>query len=168
VLTKNEIVRLIGVVENEKHKLMVELMYSSGLRVSELVNLRVRDLDLGNSVGWVRKGKGRKDRVFVIAKKLRERLRLYIIGENIDYNSWLFLGRKGRHIHVRSMQETVKKAGLKAGILKNVHPHTLRHSFATHLIENGYDLGSVQSLLGHASTETTMRYLKIQQKLKYS
>ena len=138
---------------------MIELMYSSGLRVSELVNLKVRDFDFESGVGWVRRGKGRKDRIFIIAKILNKKLRLYIIDKNLGYNSWLFLGRKGRHIHVRSVQEIVKKAGLKARILKNVHPHTLRHSFATHLIENGYDLGSVQSLLGHASTETTMRYV---------
>ena len=159
VLTKNEVVRLIDVIENKKHRLMVELMYSSGLRVSELVNLKVRDFDFENNVGWVRKGKGNRDRIFIVAKKLREKLETYIINKDLSYNSWLFFGRKERHIHVRSVQEIVKKAGLKARILKGVHPHTLRHSFATHLIENGYDLGSVQSLLGHASTETTMRYV---------
>ncbi len=159
VLTKNEVVSLIDIVKDEKHRLMIELMYSSGLRVSELVNLRVRDLDFESGVGWVRRGKGRKDRVFVIANILKNKLRNFIIKRGLSYNSWLFLGRKGRHIHIRTIQEIVKKAGLKARILKNVHPHTLRHSFATHLIENGYDLGAVQSLLGHANIQTTMRYV---------
>jgi len=130
------------------------------LRVSELVNLKVRDLDLNLNHGWVRHGKGNKDRLFIIANSLKERLLSHIKEKNLDYNSWLFNTYNG-HISVRSIQEIVKKAAKKAKIYKKVHPHTLRHSYATHLIENGYDIASVQSLLGHNSAETTMVYVHL-------
>ena len=109
--------------------------------------------------GWVRKGKCKKDRLFIIAEKLKKELIGYISKENISKNSWLFQGQKQHHISVMTVQKIIKKASKKAAINKNVHPHTLRHSFATHLIENGYDVASVQSLLGHNSSETTMVYL---------
>ena len=158
VLSKEELSRLINEIENSKHKLMIKLMYSSGLRVNELVNLRVRDLDFNSNYGWVRHGKGNKDRLFIIADSLKLDLISYIKENNLDHDSWLFNSYNG-HISVRTIQVIVKKAAKKAKILKNVHSHTLRHSFATHLIENGYDIVSVQTLLGHNSAETTMRYV---------
>ncbi len=158
VLTKEETSNLTNSIDNQLHKLMIELMYSSGLRLSELVKLRVGDFEFSKNYGWVRKGKCNKDRLFIIAKGLKEKLKLHINQNGLSYNSCLFPGRKG-HIHQRTIQEIVKKASKKAGIQKNVHPHTLRHSFATHLIEDGYDVASVQSLLGHGSAETTMTYV---------
>jgi len=157
VLTKEEVRILINAIENKKHKLMINLLYSAGLRVSELTHLKVNDLDLEKSYGFVRKGKGNKDRLFIIAESLKGELLEYILENNL--NNWLFVGRKKNHISSRTIQEIIKKASKKAKIKKNVHPHTLRHSFATHLIENGYDVVSVQSLLGHNSAETTMIYL---------
>ena len=157
VLTKDEVLKLIASIDNPKHKLMVSLMYSSGLRLSELVNLRVRDFEFGNNHGWVRHGKGDKDRLFILPEKLKESI-LQLI-QNNPYDSYLFNGSKGSHISKESVYTIVKKAAKKAGILKNVHPHTLRHSFATHLIENNYDVCSLQSLLGHNSPQTTMAYV---------
>jgi len=122
VLSKEEIKKLFNAIENPKHKLMIQLMYSSGLRVSELINLRVEDLRLEEGYGYVRQGKGNKDRIL-------------------------------------SLQQILKKASKKARLNKKVSPHTLRHSFATHLIEHGYSLIDVQVLLGHKSPETTFSYL---------
>ena len=158
VLTQEEVVLLISSIENKKHKLIIELMYGAGLRVSEVVNLKLEDLEIENGYGWVRKGKGNKDRLMIIPNSLVYRLREYIFENKIE-KGFIFLGRKGRHLHKRSVQEIVKKASKKAKIKKNVHAHTLRHSFATHLVENGYDVTSVQTLLGHASMNTTMIYV---------
>ena len=160
VLTQEEIIKLINSIENTKHKLMIKLLYSAGLRVSELVNLTVKDFEFENNYGWVRHGKGNKDRMFIIANSLKEELLNHIKENNLNYNNYLFEGRFGA-ISVRSIQEIIKKVAKIAKINKKVHPHTLRHSFSTHLIENGYDVASVQSLLGHNSAQTTMVYLHI-------
>ena len=157
-LTKEEIIELISQIENNKHKLMIKLLYGAGLRVSELINLKINDLNFENNYGWVRQGKGRKDRLFIIPDLLKEDLINYINKNNLDSDSWLFTSYNG-HISTRSIQEIIKKAAKRAKLGKKVHPHTLRHSYATHLIENGYDLTLVQSLLGHTSLETTMIYV---------
>lgn len=157
-LKKEEVIKLIDSAENEKHKLMLELMYSAGLRLNELINLKAKDFEFDKKYGWVRKGKGNKDRAFIIAEKINEKLKKYIDKNNIIYDDYIFSGRFG-HITGSSVQKIVKDCGKKAGIKKNVHPHILRHSFATHLIEDGYDLFSVQSLLGHSSSETTRTYV---------
>lgn len=158
-LSKNEMKRLIQAIENPKHKLMIKLIYSAGLRVSELINLRIKDFEFNSNYGWVRGGKGNKDRPFIIAESLRSGLMDHISKYCNDANQWLFKGQKDHHISVMTMQKIVKKAAKKAGIKKNVHPHTLRHSFATHLIKNDYDITAVQSLLGHSSANTTMIYI---------
>jgi len=160
VLTQKEITRLLKVIENKKHQLMIELLYSAGLRVSELVNLKLEHLEIEEGMGWVRQGKGKKDRIFILAKTVIPKIRYHLYENNIE-EGYLFLGRKGRHLHTRSVQEMVKKAAKKAKIIKNVHPHTLRHSFATHLVENGYDITTVQQLLGHSSLQTTTVYIHI-------
>ena len=157
-LTKQEVINLINSISNDKHKLMIKLLYSSGLRINELVNLKVKDLEFDKNYGWVRQGKGNKDRLFIIADSLKEELSNYIKKENLDQDSWIFNSYNG-HISTRSIQEIVKRATKKAKLNKKVHPHTLRHSYATHLIENGYDINSVQSLLGHNSPKTTMIYI---------
>jgi len=159
-LTKGEVVRLFDAVKNTKHRLILELIYSAGLRVSEVVRLRRQDLEFERGVGWVRKGKGAKDRPFIIARLLAPKLKLHI-AEACETGElgYLFVGRKNACLSVRSVQEIVKQAASKAGIDKKVHPHSLRHSFATHLIEDGYEVCAVQPLLGHSSAETTMVYV---------
>jgi integrase/recombinase XerD len=158
VLTKHEVLKLINSIENQKHKLMVSLMYSAGLRVSELVNLKAGDLEFDRNYGWVRHGKGNKDRIFILSEKLKEGLK-GIVENDLYSDSYIFRGSNGGYISKESVYMIVKSAAKKAGISKNVHPHTLRHSFATHLIEGNYDVCSLQYLLGHNSPETTMVYV---------
>ena len=161
VLTQKEVSALLNSIKNNKHKLAIKLMYSAGLRVSELVHLKISDLELDKNIGWVRRGKGNKDRLFIVAKSINMEIKDYIKSNNLNDDFWLFNGYKGNHLSQKSVHMIVKRAAKKAGIKKKVHPHTLRHSFSTHLIENGYDVASVQSLLGHKNPETTMIYLHI-------
>lgn len=158
VLTKEEIKKLLSSIENQKHRLMIQLMYSAGLRVSELINLIVRDLRIDDGYGWVRKGKGNKDRLFIIADCLKRGLKGFISSKKINEYDYLFTSTKGRQYSIRSPQQIIKKARKNANINKKVSCHTLRHSFATHLIENGYSISEVQALLGHKSPETTFIY----------
>ena len=157
-LTKDETKELFKVIENKKHKLMLELMYSAGMRVSELLNLRVKDFEIAMDYGWIRKGKGNKDRVFIIADNLKQDIEEYIIEKNLLSDDLLFSRNNFIPLHTRTVQEIVKKAAKRARIRKNVHPHTLRHSFAKHLIDDGWTVTDVQKLLGHNSIQTTMIY----------
>jgi|SRR3989344_3691014 len=157
VLTKEEIKILINSIENEKHKLMVQLMYSAGLRVSELLNLKVQDLELEKNYGFVRGGKGNKDRMFIIARKIKEDLTGLIEKDKLE--NYLFYSNRKMPYNIRTLQEIVRKAAKDSKIRKKVSCHTLRHSFATHLIEDGYSINEVQSLLGHKSPETTLVYV---------
>jgi len=158
VLNKDEVIGLINAIENDKHKLMIKLIYSAGLRVSELLNLKIENLDLINNFGYIRSGKGNKDRLFIIADSLKQEVFNYIIKNKLEKDSFLFKSYNGR-MSSRTIQEILKKATKNANINKRVHPHALRHSFATHLIENNYSISEVQSLLGHKSPETTMIYV---------
>jgi len=159
VLTKDEIEKLFPSIENQKHRLMIEFLYSSGMRVSEIVNLSVKDLDIKNSYGWVRRGKGNKDRLFIIAESLKPKITKLITEENPLPESPLFYTNRKTKYTIRTIQQILKKASRKSKIGKKVSPHVLRHSFATHLIENGYSISEVQILLGHKSPETTLVYL---------
>jgi len=159
VLTKEEVKRLIGKIANWKHRLMIELMYGSGLRVSELINLKVKDLEISKNYGFVRGGKGNKDRMFILPKICSEKIKSLIEIENLEKENYLFNSNRNDKYNLRSLQEIIKRASKLAGINKKVHCHTLRHSFATHLIEQGQSVSEVQSLLGHKSPETTMIYL---------
>ncbi|MFH2028615.1 MAG: site-specific tyrosine recombinase/integron integrase [Nanoarchaeota archaeon] len=157
VLSKEEVKRLFSVIKNPKHRLILSLMYASGLRVSELVNLKVKDLELDQDTGWVRGGKCNKDRIFIIAEKLKDDL--YGLVNRLDSNSYLFKGYNNYRLSSRTILQIVKNAAKQAKIEKDIHPHTLRHSFATHIIESGYSLQSLQGLLGHNSPDTTTIYV---------
>ncbi len=160
VLTKDEVKNLFDAIGNEKHKLMIQMMYSAGLRVSELINLKVKDLEIDKNYGFVRQGKGNKDRLFIIAESLKYRIVELIEKEKLNGDSFLFTTNRGERYSVRSLQIIVKDASKLAGLdYREIHCHTLRHSFATHLIEQGQTVSEVQSLLGHKSPETTMIYL---------
>jgi len=161
VLSKEEIKSLFNAVKNQKHKLIIQLMYSAGLRVSELINLKANDLDINKGYGFVRKGKGSKDRIFIIADSIKEELRRFIGTKKLNEFDYLFTSKKGRKYNVSSPRNVIKKACKIAKIEKNISCHTLRHSFATHLIEDGYSISEVQSLLGHKSPETTFVYVHI-------
>jgi len=159
VLSVQEVKDLINIIDFQKTKLIVRLLYSSGLRVSELVNLTPKELDFNQHIGWVRKGKGSKDRIFKIADSISKQLQKYL-KKNPD-NKYLF--SKDKPLTTRNIQILIKKAAKKAGISKKVTPHTLRHSFATHLLENGENLLVIQQLLGHENLETTRIYTHINQ-----
>ncbi len=156
VLSPEEVKRLIDVTEHAKSKLILKLLYSSGLRVSELVNLTPKDLDFQQNIGWVRKGKGSKDRIFKIAESLSKQLQRWI-----NKNPRKFVFSDKEPMSPRNVQLMIKTAARKANINKRVTPHTLRHSFATHLLENGTDLRTIQEILGHASISTTELYTHI-------
>ncbi len=156
VLTKDEVKMLIESTETKKSRLIISLLYSTGLRVSEVVNLKPQDINLEENIGWVRKGKGSKDRMFIISPSLCKQLQLYLKKRN---NKYIF--SKERPLTTRNLQKIVKHTGEKAGINKRVTPHTLRHSFATHLLESGNDIRKIQILLGHASIATTQLYTHV-------
>ena len=155
-LSRNEIKKLVSVITNNEHRLIVLLMYGSGLRVSEVVNLKSEDIDFESNIGWVGHGKGNKDRPFILPFCLVDDIKNIVR----DHSGYLFSGRNGK-LSVKSVQEIVNNAAKKAKIDKNVHPHMLRHSFATHLLEAGNDVTAVQSLLGHNEARTTLTYLHI-------
>ena len=159
VLSKDEIKKLFEVIKNPKHRLMIEMMYSAGLRVSELTNIKTSDIELGRNYGWVRAGKGNKDRLFIVADKLKDKIKELIGREEPEPESYLFCSNQNAKYNIRSLQMIVKKAAKKARINKKISCHTLRHSFATHLIEQGASVSEVQSLLGHKSPETTFVYV---------
>ncbi|MBU0758228.1 MAG: tyrosine-type recombinase/integrase [Nanoarchaeota archaeon] len=155
-LTQSEVKILLQSINNKKHWMIVALMYSAGLRLSELVNLKVRDLEIEFGYGWVRNGKGKKDRIFLISEKLKPDLKKMIDGSDGQSN---VITTQNSKISRSSIYHIVRKYVKIAGIKKNVHPHTLRHSFATHLIENHASIESVQNLLGHNRLDTTMIYV---------
>ncbi|MDP2628792.1 MAG: tyrosine-type recombinase/integrase [Nanoarchaeota archaeon] len=161
VLTKEEIRKLLNAISNWKHRLMIEFLYSSGLRVSELLNMKIKDLELDKNYGYVRNGKGGKDRLIVLSKIVKEKIKNLIEMGKLEGDNFLFQSNRNKKYHVRSIQKIIRNASKKAklGNWKEIHPHTLRHSFATHLIENGYDVTNVQAMLGHKSPETSLIYV---------
>jgi len=158
-LTKEEMKSLLGKIKNWKHRLMIEVLYGGGLRVSELINLKINDLMLEKNYGFIRHGKGNKDRIFIIAKICSEKVKNIIEIEKLNSEDYLFKSRLNKKYSDETIREIIKKAVKKTDIKKSTGCHTLRHSFATHLIEQGQSISEVQSLLGHKSPETTQIYL---------
>ncbi|HLC76154.1 MAG TPA: site-specific tyrosine recombinase/integron integrase [Candidatus Peribacterales bacterium] len=159
VLSHNEIDRLISSTKNLKHKLLLSLAYGAGLRVSEVVNLRVGDIDLPEGVLIVREGKGKKDRQTLLPEKITGGIQLLLEGrKNSDY---VFESERGGALSPRTAQAVFTQACKRAGIKKAATFHSLRHSFATHLLENGVDIRYVQELLGHSNIRTTQRYTQV-------
>ncbi|MDP1695699.1 MAG: tyrosine-type recombinase/integrase [archaeon] len=156
VLIKDEVRKLIDSADTNKSRLIISLLYSTGLRVSELVNLKIEDLNLTEKTGWVRRGKGAKDRMFVISESLSKELENYFKDKG---NIYVF--SKDKPLTTRNIQKIVKNARIRAGLNKRVTPHTLRHSFATHLLEQGTDIRMIQILLGHSSLNTTTVYTHV-------
>ena len=160
VLTKEEIVRLFDFLSNKKSKLIISFIYACGFRVSEIINLKIVDIDFENKIGHVRQSKGKKDRVFNIPSFLTKQLSKQAEKQTEGNQEYMFTSTNGR-MSDRNIQKIVSIAAKKAGINKNVSPHTLRHSFATHLLENGVDIRKIQELLGHADLSTTQIYTHI-------
>ena len=159
VLSEEEVISLLNSIENIKHKAILMTIYSAGLRISELINLKISDIDSKRMQMRVVQGKGKKDRYTLLSTIALEVLRIYF--REHKPKTWLFEGQKGEQYSARSIQNILKTAVVKTGIKKPVTVHTLRHSFATHLLENGTDLRYIQNLLGHESSKTTEIYTHI-------
>jgi integrase/recombinase XerD len=159
ILSKKEIFDMINVMQNVKHKLIIMVCYSSGLRASEVVNLKWEDIDFQRNTIHIKRAKGKKDRIVMLSPKVKKLLK------NFDKEKlgFIFKSRNGKH-SIRSIELIVEKAKKLAKINKNITPHSLRHSFATHLLENGTDILYIKQLLGHSDLKTTLIYTKISKK----
>jgi integrase/recombinase XerD len=162
VLSQDEVRRLFDAVADGRRRLLLQATYACGLRVSELVRLKVNDIDSQRMVLHIRHGKGRKDRLVPLSALLLERLRGYWRQHRPKH--WLFPGRTpAGHISNAAVQRLCQQAVAAAGLTKKASMHTLRHSYATHLLEAGVDLPTLQKLLGHNNISTTLRYTHVQQ-----
>jgi site-specific recombinase XerD len=159
VLSIEEVKKVIGVVENIKHKAILSLIYSCGLRISECINLKITDIDSSRMLIKIVQSKGKKDRYVQLSPKLLDLLRVYY--KKYKPTNHLFQGQLKDEYSARSIQSVLKRALNKCGITKKITVHSLRHSFATHLIEQGTDLRIVQEILGHKDIRTTQIYTHI-------
>ena len=160
VLSKAEVLKMIDCLDNIKHKLMIQILFGSGLRVSEVVDLKINDINFIRKVITIRQGKGAKDRITIVSDKTLGEIEKYLL----EYQPLVFLfesHRAGEKLSVRSAQKVVEEAAKLAGVNPEVSAHSLRHSFATHLLESGTDIRYIQELLGHARLETTQIYTKV-------
>ena len=162
IFSKEEVKRIISSIRNEKHRVIISLIYSAGIRVSELLYLRPSDLDTDRMVILIRSGKGRKDRIVPLSSKIIEALRKYYLHHRPRV--YLFEGKAGKTYSASSCRMILKAAMKRAGVKKSASIHTLRHSYATHLLESGTDLRYIQALLGHESSRTTEIYTHVSRK----
>lgn len=163
VLTKGEILKMIEVTPNAKHKAIIALLYSSGIRRDELIHLQLKDIDSNRMVIRITLGKGNKSRDVLLANNTLKILRAYYQAFHPKPIKYVFEagGKPGATYSASSIGKIVKRAANKVGIKKDIHTHTLRHSFATHMLEQGANLKLIQKLLGHASLRSTMVYLHL-------
>ncbi len=159
VLSREEVQQLAVAAGNPKHRLMIEVMYAAGLRVSEIVQVRVKEINLQDLTLSVAGSQGKKDRVTVLADTLRDALSRQMGGKNPS--DYLFPSERGGALTTRSVAKFFKAALANSGIAKEATPHSLRHSFAVHLLEAGTDIRHISQLLGHARQETTRIYTKV-------
>jgi site-specific recombinase XerD len=161
VMSPQEIKTLIDSIKNIKHRTVVMLLYSTGMRLSEIAALKIADIDSKNMLIKVVQGKGAKDRFTILSQQVLQELRAYYI--IYKPKEFLFNGyRPGKPLSARMIEHLVQKALLQVGLnSKNYSVHTIRHSFATHLVDNGTDLHTVKELLGHSALQTTMRYMHL-------
>jgi site-specific recombinase XerD len=162
VLSQEEVLRIIQYTQNIKHRAILTLLYSCGLRIGELINLKLIDFHIDRKQLIVKKGKGRKDRYVSLADSFLPLLSNYY--HSYQPTIYFVEGQNGGKYSAESIRSFLRKSCKKAGIRKPVTPHTLRHSYATHLLENGVDLRYIQTLLGHSKPETTMIYTHVQRK----
>ncbi|MFH1455400.1 MAG: tyrosine-type recombinase/integrase, partial [archaeon] len=160
ILSKEEIESLILATKNINHRLIIQIGYSAGLRISEIINLKWQDIDFDRNIIHLKRAKGKKDRIVMLSLKVKESL------TNLTPNKegYIFLtNRKGKYAQ-RTIQKIISDIAKKVGIRKKVTPHTLRHSFATHLLENGTDIKHIRDLLGHSDIGTTLVYTRVSNK----
>lgn len=161
VLSKQEVASIFEGIKNIRHKTILMVTYSAGLRVSETRNLRINDIDSKRMQIRVRQAKGAKDRYVILSAVVLDQLRIYY--KTYRPKEWLFASQQSEKISEKMIQHVFKTAIKRAGIIKKVSIHSLRHSFATHLMEQGVSLPIIQQLLGHRSLRTTSVYLHVQQ-----
>jgi integrase/recombinase XerD len=159
VLSKAEVEKIINEIVNLKHRTMISLAYSCGLRAGEVLKLKICDIDSSRSIIWIRQSKGKKDRMVNLSPKILDRLRVYY--KQYRPKIILFEGANGYEYSYNSLNNIIRRASLKANIWKKVTIHTMRHSFATHLLESGVDLRYIQEILGHKSYKTTQIYTHV-------
>ena len=162
VLSKEDVIRLLISTRNLKHRAALTMIYSSGLRISELLNLKISNIDVERRQVFIKSGKGRKDRTVIFAESFLPMYRNYLA----TYRpvKYFIEGKPGEKYSPESIRHIIKRSARLAGIRKRITPHTLRHSFATHLLENGVDIRYIQELLGHSSPKTTMIYTHVSRK----
>jgi len=159
VLDKSEIQLLLNSIQNLKHRAILSMIYSAGLRLSEVIEMKLNDIDSKRMLIKIVQGKGKKDRYVMLSEKLLIILREYY--KEYKPKEYLFEGQKGGKYSARSVQAIFKEALRKSNIKKKASVHTLRHSFATHLLESGTDIRIIQQLLGHSSLKTTQIYTQV-------
>lgn len=162
VLSRNEVIRILQVTKNLKHRAILSLIYSSGLRIGELRSLKLNEIDVERKQLFIKSGKGKKDRTVILAESILPLLFNYL--NTYTPQRYFVEGQSGEQYSTESIRKFLKKSCRQAGILKRVTPHTLRHSFATHMLEDGVDLRYIQTLLGHSKPETTMIYTHVTQR----
>lgn len=158
ILNKTEVLKIINSIENLKHKLIIQLIYSGGLRVSELINLKPKDIDIERNIICIRQGKGAKDRITLFPESIKNNFLKYLLKESPK--DYLFESNRNKKYSSKTIEKILEKASKKA-ISRKIRPHILRHSFATHLLEKGIDLRKIQKLLGHKNLRTTQIYTHI-------
>lgn len=159
VLSKEDVNAIINSANNLKHKCIISLLYSAGLRRSELLNLKLTDIESKRMLIKVQNSKGNKDRYTLLSEKILKDLRMYY--KQFNPKEYLFEGQSKKQYSPNSVGKVVSNAAIKAGIKIPVSAHILRHSFATHLLESGVDIRYIQLLLGHNSTKTTEIYTHV-------
>lgn len=162
VLSLGDVKRILTATSNMKHQAMLTTLYSAGLRMGELIDLKLSDIDSEHMRIWIRGGKGNKDRITVLSPHLLDMLRVYFVKFRPQH--YLFEGPNESQYSGSSVRKVLQRAVTKAGINQPVKPHTLRHSFATHLLEHGTNLRYIQTLLGHTSSKTTEIYTHVSSK----
>lgn len=159
ILSRDEIKKIINSIKNKKHKLIISLSYGAGLRVSEVINLKTKDISIEDLIIHIKQAKGKRDRITIFPKRLKPEIISFIAEKNS--NDYLIINDRGGKLTDRTAQKIFKNALKKSGIKKEVTFHSLRHSFATHLLENGVDIRYIQELLGHQNIRTTQIYTKV-------
>ena len=162
VLSRNEVIRILQVTKNLKHRAILGLIYSSGLRIGELLSLKLSEIDVDRKQIFINSGKGKKDRTVILAESILPLLYNYL--HTYTPQKYFVEGQNGGTYSAEAIRSFLKKSCRQAGIVKRVSPHTLRHSFATHMLEDGVDLRYIQTLLGHSKPETTMIYTHVTQR----
>src|SRR3990167_7405508 len=160
ILSKEEIESLISATKNMNHRLIIQVGYSAGLRISEIINLNWKDIDFDRNIIHLKRAKGKKDRIVMLSLKVKESL----MDLTPNKEGYVFLTNRDGKYTQRTIQKIIQNAAIKIGLRKSISPHTLRHSFATHLLENGTDIRYIRDLLGHSDISTTLIYTKVSNK----